>query len=429
MGKGEANNQHDLFFAVGHATLLETLEGWTMERLGKAAIKLRRNRREIRKERGLSSVHTYFDEDYVALGDAAVFDGVDATAEELILYRESQYQRERAKVGLLTKWALSGLATEMTMHEANGLLSTLRGNADRLAEKFPEDQDCKWLGWAARRLDDNFSFLTRFKASGYGYQVGPKKILEQIKFEFGQSIGRGSLVIEPTKAFLKSSFSAEERAANSVFINLVRNAYQWSSRAGNKTAVVRLDARSVEYMGEEWDEDTETTRPAMQEAAIIVIEDNGPGVSPGLGESIFDPSISGRGSAGIGLHLCRAVLEASGQTVVVSEENSDLGGAVFMVGRQSVLRPDQARVRQTEAPRESDLADALESMTELVRDGFNAEAADLADVYEEAAGLAMRIRLRGAETSLDDRLLEAVDAFDEVLRSARPISAPKTPAP
>lgn len=400
-----------------------------MERIRKAALKLKRNRREIRQQRGLSSVHTYFDEDYVALGDAAVFDGVDATDEELILYSESQYRRERAKVGLLTKWALSGLATEMTMHEANSLLSTLRGNADRLAKKFPGDPDYEWLAFAARRLDDNFSFLTRFKASGYGYEVGPEKILEQIEYEFRQSLGRGSLVIEPTEAFLKSSFKGEERATNSVFINLVRNAYQWSSNAGNKTAVVRLDARTVEYIGEEWDEDTETTRQALREAAIVVVEDNGPGVSPGLGDSIFDPSVSGRGSAGIGLHLCRAVLEASAQTVVVSEEKSDLGGAVFMVGPRSILRPDEARVPQTEAPREADLADALESMTELVRGGFNAEAADLADVYEEAAGLAVRIRLRGVESSLDERLLGAVDAFDEAIRSARPISAPKPLSP
>jgi signal transduction histidine kinase len=429
MRKREANNQKDLLFAVEHSTFLETREGREMERIKKAALKLRRNRREIRQQRGLTSNMTYFDEDYVALGDAAVFEGVDATAEEMILYAESRYQRERTKVGLLTKWALSGLATEMTMHEANGLLSTLRSNSAHFAKTYPDDHNSGWLVYAARRLDDNFSFLTRFKASGYTHQVGPKKILEQIKYEFGQSIKRGSLVIEPTEAFLNSSFLGEERATTSVFINLVRNAYQWSSQAGEKPSVVRLDAKIVYYMGEEWDEETETASPAMQQTAIIMVEDNGPGVSPGLGESIFDPSISGRGSAGIGLHLCRAVLEGSGQTVVVSDEKSDLGGAVFMVGRQSTLRPDEARVRKTETPRETELADAVASMTELVRDGFNAEAAELADVYEEAAGLAMRIRLRGAETSLDDRLVEAVDAFDEALRSARPITAPKLPSP
>ncbi|MCV9963660.1 ATP-binding protein [Pararhizobium sp. BT-229] len=399
-----------------------------MERIRKAALQLRRNRRQLRQAKGLSQFEA-MDENYVALDDESVFDGVDATPEELVLYRESQYQRERAKVALLTKWALSGLATEMTMHEANGLLSTLRGNADRLAEKFPEDIDCKWLGWAARRLDDNFSFLTRFKASGYGYQVGPEKILQQIKFEFGQAIGRGDLVVEPTEAFLKSDFRGEERAMYSVFINLVRNSYQWSSRAGNKTAVVRLDAKTIEYMGEEWDEETDTTRPALKREDFIVVEDNGPGVSPGMGDSIFEPSISGRGSAGIGLHLCRAVLEASADTVVLSDEKSDLGGAIFHVGRHSLLRPDSARTKRTEEPREKELAEALESMAELVRDGFNAEAADLSDVYEEAAGLAMRIRLRGAGSSLDERLLEALDAFDDVLRGTRPISAPKPPTP
>lgn len=399
-----------------------------MERIRKAALQLRRNRRQLRMAKGISQFEA-MDENYIALDDEAIFDGVDATTEELVLYSEGRYQRERAKVALLTKWALSGLATEMTMHEANSLLSTLKSQADHFATKYPEDSSSGWLVYAARRLDDNFSFLTRFKASGYGYQVGPEKILKQIKYEFAESIRRGDLVIEPTKTFLKSTFQGEERAMYSVFINLVRNGYQWSSRAGEKTAVVRLDAKTIEYMGEEYDEETDATRPALKREDILIIEDNGPGVSPGLGDSIFEPSISGRGSAGIGLHLCRAVLEASVHTVILSEEKSELGGAVFHVGRHMLLRPDTARTRRAEEPREKELADALESMTELVRDGFNAEAADLSDVYEEAAGLAMRIRLRGSETSLDERLLEALDAFEDVLREARPISATKPPSP
>jgi hypothetical protein len=398
------------------------------ERIRKAAFKLRRNRRQLRLDQGVSHFEA-MDENYVAIGNQAVFDGVNATPEELILYSEAQYHRERTKVALLTKWALSGLATEMTMHEANNLLSTLQGQAKHFASKYPDDSGGGWLVYAAKRLYDNFSFLTRFKSSDYGYRVGPEKIFEQIKNEFKEPIRIGELVVEPTKAFLNSSFTGEERAMCSVFINLVKNSYQWSYRAGNKTTIVRLDAKTVEIMGEEYDEDNDVTRPALKHEDIIIIEDNGPGVSPGLGDSIFEPSISGRGSTGIGLHLCRAVLEASFQTIILSDEKSELGGAIFHVGRHSTLRPDTARTKSTEEPREKELADALEAMTELVEDGFNAEAVDLSDVYEEAAGLVMRIRLRGKESIHDQRLLQAFDTFDDALRSERPIRALKSSTP
>ncbi|MBY3151075.1 hypothetical protein HFO56_01450 [Rhizobium laguerreae] len=399
-----------------------------MERLRKAALQLRRNRRDICKERGLAAVTSIFDDDYVPLGDDAVFAGVDATAEELVLYSENRLQRERAKVGLLTKWALAGLATEMTMHEANGLLSSLRYQAEHFQSKYPDDTTGKRMEQVTARLSDDFSFLSRFKLSTGGYYIGPEKVLETIRHEFGQAIGNGDLVIEATDAFLKSSFRGEDRTMYSVFNNLVRNSYQWAHRAGRKQALVRFDAQTVEYMGEDWDEETETSFAALKTQDILVVEDNGPGVTPGLGDTVFDPSVSGRGSAGIGLHLCRAVLEAGANTIILSDEKSELGGAVFKVGPQRLLRPNEPRSASVAQPREAELADALDSMVELVNEGFNSEAAELADVYEEAAGLAVRIRLRGVGTALDERLLEAVDAFDHAVRSARPIKA-KHPSP
>jgi hypothetical protein len=315
------------------------------------------------------------------------------------------------------------------MHEANGLLSSLRYQAEHFRTTYPDDTTGERLAWAVKRLDDDFSFLSRFKQSTSGSYPKAAQALKIVRHEFSRGLGNGDLVIEATDAFLKSNFAGESRAMLSVFSNLIRNGYKWASNAGRKPAVVRFDVQTVEYMGQDWDEETETSTPVLMKQDIVVVEDNGPGVKPGMGDSVFDPSISGRGSAGIGLHLCRAVLEAGGHTIILSDEKSDLGGAVFKVGGYSVLRPDQVRAPKSEKPRETELADALDSMVELVNEGFNAEAADLADVYEEAAGLAMRIRLRGISSSLDERLLEAVDAFDHAVRSARPIAAVKSPAP
>jgi nitrogen-specific signal transduction histidine kinase len=399
------------------------------KRLRTASLQMRRNRRELRRARGEDANISIFDDDFVPLGNDAAFAGLDVTAEELVLFNEARYERARTKIGLLTKWAAAGLATEMTMHEVNGLLSSLSGQAAYFQKTYPEDNAGKRLGSVITRLSDDFSFLSRFRESSYTQTVGPKKILEAIRHEFSQALGRGDLAIEATDAFLKSSFSGADRALFSVFNNLVRNGYQWASRVGMRPAVVRLDARSIEYMGEDWDEETDTTTAVLRTEDVVVVSDNGPGVNEGLGDSVFDPSVSGRGSAGIGLHLCRAVLESGGSTIVLSEEKSDLGGAMFTVGRFRLLRPDEPAFTMSTRPREAELADALDSMVELVIGGFKAEAADLADVYEQAAGLAMRIRLRGSETSVEERLLEAVDAFDEAVRTARPVISRKAPAP
>lgn len=398
-----------------------------MERIRNAVKQFRRNRRELRRARGLSTVG--FDREYMPLGDERVFDGVDATPEELVIYAESRFHRERSKVGLLTNWALTGLATEMAMHETNSMLSNMMSCARRFASVNPNNHDIAYLEWAAKRLYDNFNFLSRFKASGpSNYNAKPETILKKINHEFALSIKREDLAIETTDAFLNSSFRGEERVMCAVFNNLVRNAMQWSYQAGNKKAIVRFDARTIEFMGEDWDEDTETVVPALRRTDIILVEDNGPGVDPGLGDDIFEPSVSGRGSSGIGLHLCRAVLEAHGQTVVLSEDRSELGGAIFLVGSHARLRPIN-QLPSSDRPRELELVDALHSMIELIRNGHNAEATELSDVYEEAAGVAMRIRLQGAENTIQERLLEAVDAFEEALRAAPPINQPTAPKP
>lgn len=61
----------------------------------------------------------------------------------------------------------------------------------------------------------------------------------------------------------------------------------------------------------------------------IVVDDNGPGVSPELGQTIFDPDVTGRETGtGLGLALVRSVMVAHGGTIEYS--TSPLGGARFV---------------------------------------------------------------------------------------------------
>ncbi len=61
---------------------------------------------------------------------------------------------------------------------------------------------------------------------------------------------------------------------------------------------------------------------------LIHVDDNGPGVDPDHGESIYDPAFSMRkGGTGVGLHLVKTVIRAHNGTV--SHQQSKLGGARF----------------------------------------------------------------------------------------------------
>ena len=338
---------------------------------------------------------------------------VDATPEEMLMYRDLTHMRAAAQLAVMQKYALSGLATEMTMHEANGLLSHLRSAAGTLMAERPDDPVSRTVSYAARRLQDDFDFLSRFKASsGGGYNHTPQKIVEAVQQEFSHAIRSGNLVLAPTDAFLKARIDA-------VMINLVRNSLYWGSGTSENPVVVRFDAEEAQYERTTWDDETETEGVEVATADVVVVSDNGPGLPPGTGDEIFEVGVSGRRSSGIGLYICRTGLEASGCTIVVADEQPQNGGATFRIGKRQILRPDyDPRQPRAEKPLEAELADAVSAMEDLVANGDFVEAGRFVGVYEEAAGRALRIRLRGAEGELEARLVAAVDMFHAALSAA-----------
>jgi two-component system nitrogen regulation sensor histidine kinase NtrY len=100
-----------------------------------------------------------------------------------------------------------------------------------------------------------------------------------------------------------------------VIANLVENALQAAGAAG-RVPEVRL---SVE------------TRPAQQRA-VLIVDDNGPGVSPADRQRIFHPYVTQReGGTGLGLAIVRKVVIDHGGDVTVENAPPPLGGARFVV--------------------------------------------------------------------------------------------------
>lgn len=61
----------------------------------------------------------------------------------------------------------------------------------------------------------------------------------------------------------------------------------------------------------------------------VAVEDEGPGIPEGLQERIFEPFYSGRGSTGLGLSICQAIVRQHGGTIEAANRTG--GGAVFTV--------------------------------------------------------------------------------------------------
>ncbi len=80
---------------------------------------------------------------------------------------------------------------------------------------------------------------------------------------------------------------------------------------------------------------------------VLLVDDNGPGVDPALGDHVFEPNVTGRtGGTGLGLALVREVIQSHGGTI--AHERSPLGGARFVAriplrfdGGKGPERPDR----------------------------------------------------------------------------------------
>ena len=65
-------------------------------------------------------------------------------------------------------------------------------------------------------------------------------------------------------------------------------------------------------------------------AAVLEISDDGPGVSPAIAATIFDPLVSGRnGGSGLGLALAKRIVGAHGGTIALVDPNDAVAAASF----------------------------------------------------------------------------------------------------
>jgi signal transduction histidine kinase len=120
---------------------------------------------------------------------------------------------------------------------------------------------------------------------------------------------------------------ADANQLRQVLYNLLFNALDAQPRGGRVRVGVEIESA-----------------PGEEPAAVLRVEDDGPGLPPALGENIFEPFVSTKESGlGLGLSICRRIAESHGGSVRAA--NRPDGGAVFAV------RLPVARVADTPEPR------------------------------------------------------------------------------
>jgi len=227
-----------------------------------------------------------------------------------------QLDREQA---LIAKHGASRRIIRQLAHEVRNPLGGLRGAAQLLERQLP-DPDLREYTEVIIAEADRLVALT-------DSLLGPISVPRRVICNVHETTERVLLLTEadspPGVRFERDydpslpAFSADPDQLLQALLNIVRNAVQAVGDAG----VIRLRTRALtgHVLG--------SNRHRL--VASIEVEDNGPGVSPDLADSVFYPLVSGRDDGtGLGLALAQDLVNRNRGLV---EFESEPGRTIFTV--------------------------------------------------------------------------------------------------
>lgn len=212
--------------------------------------------------------------------------------------------------------ATLGALVASIAHEINNILTPIASYAD-LARMHPDDSELvtkalERAATGARQASDIAAAILALARPDRGEAPAAPGDLREI-------IGRSTLCLgsEPDRCGVKIQWEAPEGmspampavALQHVLVNLLINAL----RASRRGSVIEVTAA----VGSTWN------------MADILVRDGGPGIPPERRELIFRDFESGAGSTGLGLAICRRLLEKWGGSIHLDESGPT--GSVFRV--------------------------------------------------------------------------------------------------
>lgn len=312
---------------------------------------------------------------------------------------EQELQRQREALHQSEKLAAMGQLLAGVAHELNNPLSVVLGQASLLRRALgdrPEAGRAEKIEKAAltsARIVKNFLALARQMPPEHG-RVALNGIVQEALELLAYPLRTDGIEVELDLARELPVLWADAHQLQQVLINLLTNAHHAlrQARAPRRLAV--------------------TTRSDAERARIVLeVADSGPGIPPEIQARIFDPFFTtkplGEGT-GLGLPLCRGILERHGGSLTLESE----------VGRGALFRvelPVQASQPEASEPREATQRVAPRAPKSILLVDDEAQVREtVADVLQQAGH---RVEAVASGTAALDRLGDG--HYDLVLTDIR----------
>lgn len=237
------------------------------------------------------------------------------------------YRAAREELAQANRLGSIGTITTSVAHEINQPVATIRAAAENATKLMdlgrPETaaDNMRLIVRMTQRIGSITSELLRYARRGRqgAAPVSVNAIVDGVLVLIGHGFRSANVRLLVERDETEARVLVSQIRAEQVLVNLLQNALAAVRECPDPT--VRLD---VSCSGDE---------------VRIRVSDNGPGVPTALGESIFQPFVTGRPEGtGLGLGISREIVAEYGGTLVLTA--SPIGGAAFLITLPALPRTD-----------------------------------------------------------------------------------------
>jgi two-component system, NtrC family, sensor histidine kinase HydH len=242
-----------------------------------------------------------------------------ATAEALA-ETNRQLESAQAEARRSERLAALGHMSAGLAHEIRNPLGVIKGSAEMLQQKVEDSNTvarelAEYISSEVNRLS---SFVTRFLNFARPEKLALSRssvtdILDRALDAVRERYPDARVVVMRSYAPDVPEIFVDAELCESVFTNLIQNAYEAMGAAGGDLRVSVFEANEK-----------------LRDGVAVQIEDTGPGIAPELREQIFNPFISTKKTGtGLGLSIVSKVIDEHHGSIRI--EHSATGGACFVI--------------------------------------------------------------------------------------------------
>lgn len=271
--------------------------------------------RTVRVDRSGSRIPVSLTQTAIRAADGSI-GGMSLIMRDARLQERLEEQLRRSERLAAVSVMAAGLA-----HEVNNPLAVVANRVECMEEELVDGcdpeiliRDLAVLREHTQRLQSVTRDLLRF-ARDYDDELGPLDLLEtcrRVCHLLERTLGVRGIEVEIPEPLPLPPVAGSATALETVFMNLLLNAADAMSGGGSvKIAAQRSD---------------------VEESVELSFEDSGPGIPQPLRQRVFEPFFTtkdGQNGLGLGLALCRSIVERHGGRIWI--EDGALGGGRFVV--------------------------------------------------------------------------------------------------